>query len=83
MPVLPFRHLLPDMRLHTIRYNLKERRSGAPTARTGGYLRHETPDFERLKDLLRYQYLLGAISARLRRQRNPDGIANSLLQQHR
>jgi hypothetical protein len=54
---------------------------GASAARAGGDDRHEGADAHGLQEFLRDLHLLGAVAARLRRQRDADRVADALLQQ--
>src|SRR5262249_58905517 len=54
----------------------------AAAAGTGRYQRHEAPEAHALKQLLCDLHLERAIAARLRRERDANGVANALLKQH-
>ena len=81
--VAPHRHLVPQVVLDLLRHLLEERAGRPPATGTAGDLRQETPETERLQDLLRDAHFLGAIAARRGCQRDPDGVADAFLQQQR
>ena len=62
---------------------LEERAGGAAAARTRSHLRRESPQFERLQNLLTNNHLFSAIAVRQRSKRSSNRIADSFLQQHR
>ena len=57
--------------------------AGATAAGAGHHRRREGAQARRLQNLLGDPHFLGAATTRLRRQRNADGVADALLQQHR
>ena len=61
----------------------EERARRPPAAGTGGHLRPERAQAERLEDLHRDADLLGAVAARLRRERHADRVADPLVEQDR
>src|ERR1700737_30815 len=77
----PDRHLVAEVILNLLRHLLKERAGGAPATGTAGDLGSEAAKTKRLENLLRDPDLLAAIAARLRREGDPDGVADSLLKQ--
>src|SRR5436190_5791111 len=83
MSRLPFRHPMPDVRLDLLRHLLEESGGRPAASRTGGDLRLEAAKPERLKDLLRHANFFRAISARARRQRDADGVSDTLSEKDR
>ncbi len=79
----PDRHLLAQIGLNLVSQILEHRRGGAAATGTGNYHRREFSQAHGLQDLLSDNHFPGAIATRLRCQRNPYGVANTLLQQHR
>ena len=61
---------------------LEELRGGAPATRAGGHHRGERAQAHGLQQFLRHDDFLGARGARLRGQRDADGVADAFLQQH-
>ena len=78
----PVRHFVANIGLDLAREFLKHRRGGAPAAGACGDQRHEGAKAHRLQNFLRDLHLQRAVAARLRGQRNPDRVADPLLQQH-
>ena len=72
----------PEVVLNVLRHLLKEGAGGPAAAGTGGDLRSEAAESERLQHLLRDAHLLGAVATGLRRERDPDGVADAFLQQN-
>ncbi len=79
----PHRHLRAQVGLDLLGELLEVGARRAPAARAGGHHRREGAQAHRLQDLLRDDDLLRAVAARLRRERDADGVADALLQQHR
>src|SRR5581483_4170735 len=79
---LPHRHLFAQIRLNLFRYFLEEGAGGASAAGTGGYLRGEAANAERLEDLLCYANFFGAVAVRGRSQGDTNRIADAFLQQY-
>ena len=79
----PHRHLRPEIALDAIGEFLKEGARRAPAAGARDHQRRERTQAHRLQHLLRHDDLAAAVAARLRRQRNPYGVADAFLQQHR
>ena len=65
----------------SLRQLLERGRGGAAAAGAGRDQRHEGAEAHGLQDFLRDLHLERAVAARLRRQRNADGVADALLQQ--
>src|SRR5512143_2194933 len=80
---LPLRHLVADEILNVAGKLLEGGRGGAPAAGTRGDERHEAPETHALQQLLRDFDLERAVAIWLRRERDADGVADPLLQQHR
>ena len=80
--LLPHRHLLAQVGLDLVGHFLEEGAGGASAAGTGGDLRGEAAQLERLQDLLADDDFLGAIAVGQRRERGADGVADAFLQQH-
>src|SRR5215469_3577150 len=78
---LPHRHLLAEIGLDLLRHLLEERGGRAPAAGTRRDLRDEVAKAHGLQDLLGDLYLFGPIAARLRRERDADGVADAVLEQ--
>ncbi len=79
---LPLRHRFDDEALDVAGQLLERGRGGAPAARAGRHQRHEDAEAHGLQDLLRDLDLERAVAARLRRERDADGVADAFLQQH-
>ena len=79
---LPCRHFVADEILDRARQFLEGGRGGAAAARTGRDQRHEGAEAHGLQQFLRDLHFQGAIAAGLGRQRNPDGVADAVLQQN-
>ena len=79
----PDRHLGAQPVLDVLRQFLEHRAGGAAAAGTGGDQRGERAHAHDLQDFLGDLDFRGARFARLRRQRNADGVADAFLQQHR
>src|ERR1700730_14966682 len=75
---LPYRHLVPQIGLNLLRHFLEESAGGAAASGAGGYLGSKAADAERLQNLLSHADFFGAISARSRRKRHADGVANEI-----
>ena len=67
--------------LDALRHLLEERAGGAAAAGTGADLGPERAQAQRLQHLHGHQHLLGAVAARLRRERDADGVADALVEQ--
>ena len=78
----PFRHLLAQIRLDVVGQLLEGGRRGAATARTGDHHRRELAQAHGLQNFLADDDFARAVTARLRRERDADGVADALLQQH-
>src|SRR6266446_4101994 len=79
----PTRHLLAQIRLDFFAELLEYGAGGAPASWAGGHLRREGTQPHGLQNLLRDENLARAIAVGLGRERNPDRVADPLLQQHR
>ena len=79
----PFRHLLTQMALDFFSQTLEIITTGAAAARASDDCRREGAQPQALQNFLRDDDFLAAITTGLRSQRNANGIANTLLQQHR
>ena len=79
--LLPDRHLLAQVGLDLVRHVLEESAGGAAASGTGGHLRRETADAQRLQDLLGNDHFFGAVAVGQRREGSADGIADAFLQQ--
>ena len=66
-----------------LRQLLEELAGGAAATRAGGHHRRERAQAHGLQQFLRDDDFVGARLARLRRQRDADGVADAFLQQHR
>src|SRR5215467_7069276 len=77
----PHRHLLAEVGLDLLRHLLEERGGRAPAAGARRDLRDEVAKAHGLEDLLGDLYLFGPIAARLRRERDADGVADAILEQ--
>src|SRR5688500_5451603 len=77
MHAAPLGHPFAKVRLDVLGHLLKERRRGTATAGTGSDLWREAANVERLEDLLGDANLFGAVTARSRRERDPNRVANS------
>jgi len=71
------------MLLDGLRQFLKEGAGRSPTVRTGDDHRRKGAQSHRLQHLLRDDHLLRALATGLRRRRDPDRIADTLLQHDR
>ena len=78
----PHRHLLAQVALDVLRQLLEVGAGGASATGTGDHHRHEGTQPHRLQDLLADTHLLRAVAAGLGSQRDADGVADALLQQH-
>ena len=79
---LPARHFVADEVLDRARQFLERGRGGAAAARACRNQRHEGAEAHGLQQFLRDLHLDRAIAAGLGRQRNPDGIADAVLQEN-
>ncbi len=78
----PLRHLLADEILDVAGELLERGRGGAAAAGTGGDQRHEGAEAHALQQFLRHLHFERAVAVRLRRERDADGVADPLLEQH-
>ena len=78
----PLRHAVADVALDLLRELLEIRAGGAAAAGAGDDHRREGAQSHGLENFLRDDHFLGAIAAGLGRQRDADGVADALLQQH-
>src|SRR6266581_859145 len=80
--VLPFphRHLVAEVGLDLLGHLLEERGGRAPAAWTRRHLREEASQPHGLEDLLGDQDLFRAITARLGRERDANGVTDALLE---
>src|SRR5215472_4741645 len=78
---LPHRHLLPEIGLDLLCHLLEERGGRAPAAGARRDLRDEVAKAHGLEDLLGDLHLFGPIAARLRRERDADRVADTILEQ--
>ena len=83
MRLAPDRHLLLEVALDLLGHLLEERRRRPAAARAGRHLRQERAQPERLEDLLGDLDLALARRAGLGRQRDPDRVADPLVEQDR
>ena len=79
---LPFRHRFANEVLDAGGELLERRRGGAAAAGAGGDQRHEGAQAQRLQQFLADFHFQRAVAVRLGRQRDADGVADALLQQH-
>ena len=79
----PLVHFRTDVALHLAGEFLKNRTGSAPAPGTRGDQRHKRTQAHNLQKLLRDDHFLSAIASRFRRQRHPDRIANSTLEENR
>ncbi|ENN84185.1 hypothetical protein RHSP_77665 [Rhizobium freirei PRF 81] len=76
----PDRHVLADIVLDVLRQFLEHGRCRAAAAGTRRDDGHELTEAHHLQQLLRHLHFAGAVTIRLRRQRNADRIADAVLQ---
>ncbi|MNT76954.1 hypothetical protein D3C72_2160190 [compost metagenome] len=76
----PDRHVLANIVLDILGKLLEDGGRGAPAAGTCRNDRNELTETHDLQQFLRHLHLAGAVAIRLRRQRNADRIANTMLQ---
>ena len=81
MRLAPDRHLLLEVALDLLGHLLEERGGRPAAARTGRDLRQERAQAHRLEDLLGDLDLALARRAGLRRERDPDRVADALVEQ--
>ena len=78
---LPVRHLIADEILDRARQLLERGRGGAAAAGACRNQRHEGAETHGLQQFLGYLDFQRAVAAGLGRQRNPDGVADAVLQE--
>ena len=83
MGLAPVRHAPAHIVLDLLGELLEDGAGGSPAARAGRDQRHEGAQPHGLQDLLRDDHLAGAVAAGLGGERDADGVADPLLQQHR
>src|SRR6185312_2930467 len=81
--LLPLGHLVADVALDVLGQLLEIGAGGASAAGAGGHQRQEGAQAHGLQDLLGHDHFAAAIAAGFGRQRNPNGVADALLQEHR
>src|SRR5690606_32429542 len=79
----PHRHLAPQVRLDAVGQFLEECAAGAPAARAGHDHRRKGAQVHGLEDFLRDDDFARAVPAGFGRERDANGVADALLQQHR
>src|SRR3954469_12195402 len=77
----PDGHPIAQILLNVLGHLLKEGAGGPAASGTRGHLGGKAAEAEGLKDLLRHPDLFRTITTGNWRQRNPDGVADSLLQE--
>ena len=79
----PFRHFGAHITLDFVGQMLEHGARCPPASGAGDNLRNERAEPHGLQNFLGYDHFAAAVAARLRGQRNTDGIADAFLQEHR
>ena len=82
MCAAPLGHAVAQIGLDVLRQLLEVGAGGAATARAGDHHRREGAQPHGLQDLLRDGHFEGAVTVRFGRERDADGVADALLQEH-
>jgi len=78
----PIRHLVADEILDVVGKRLERGGRGAPATRTRCHQRHEGAKAHALEQFLRHRDFHRAVAIGLRRERDADGVTDTLLEQH-